>query len=404
MINSSAGLSKADKASLYFVAWMWSFSLWPYLLSVVRRIPILQLFTQYTIPVIGISLALFAIANNRDKLKIKDVLFYLICLLVYVIHMVVFPNNTERLIDLMPFVFFTILPYFFVGLFVDFNKQKRVLEYVSMTVILMNIIYRYVFRMSVGDDFLDTTHGDDMATAYFYLPHLLLLLGSILKKFNVWKLICVVFAFIMICGTGNRGALLMIVLFLLMYFFLIKDYKRPILSRVVIVIVGLFGITLLPYFAQFMSEYLLSLNLGLSDRAFQFYLEGDFAFDNGRNKIKEILYSRLSESPFIGYGLLGDRVITGMWAHDILLEFWVSFGYLFGSMLFVGIVGIIIQGYVKCYSENEKVGLLVLFVIGFAQLFVSSTFLQNRYFWLLLGYAICLRRNNVLMENSLLLS
>lgn len=392
--------SKADKASLWFVAWMWSFSLWPYVLSVVRRIPVLQFFTGYIIQIISIVLALLAISNNKNRLKPSDVIFCIVVVFVYLFHMAVFPDNLGKLQEISSFFFFTCLPYFIVGLFVDFNKQKPVLEYVSIAVILFNLLYRYVFRVSEGDNLFDDSLTEDMVTAYLFLPHLLLLLYSILQKFNIWKLFCVLVAFLVICGSGNRGSLLMLIFFLVLYFTLIKQYKTPVFSRVVVIALGIVGFSFLPVFAQFMSKQLIGLSMGFSDRAFRYYLEGNMAFDNGRDAISKILYSKLNESPLWGYGLCGDRVLTGLWAHNFLLELWVSFGYLFGSLIFGVLVVFIIQAYKKCNIVDEKGFLLVLFLMGFAVMFISNTFLQNRFFWLLLGYVVCLRRNVPSLANT----
>lgn len=401
MINSSAGLSKADKASLYFVAWMWSFNIWHHLLSVIRRTPVLQLFTNYTIPTISILLGVYAIALNKDRIKRKDVIFCLVIIFVYIVHIVAFPNNAEKLIELQPFFFFSCFPYFIVGLFVDFNKQKNVLEYVSMAVILLNMVYRYIFNIGEGEGLVvDLGGGDDMGTAYFYLPHCLLLLYSILQRFNIWKFLCVMVSLIMILGSGNRGSLLMIVLFLVLFFVLVKTYKKPILSRAVIIIIGLIAFSFLQDFALFMSDWIVDLDLGFNDRTFRFFLEGNIADDNGRNAIKVYLFNKLGESPLWGYGLCGDRVLVGLWAHNLLLELLVSFGCLIGSLIFGILVVFIIQAYKKCKTVDEKGFLIVLFLLGFVVLFISNTFLQNRFFWLLLGYCICLRRKPMISINN----
>lgn len=401
MINSSAGLSKADKASLYFVAWMWSFNIWHHLLSVIRRTPVLQLFTNYTIPTISILLGVYAIALNKDRIKRKDVIFCLVIIFVYIVHIVAFPNNAEKLIELQPFFFFSCFPYFIVGLFVDFNKQKNVLEYVSMAVILLNMVYRYIFNIGEGEGLVvDLGGGDDMGTAYFYLPHCLLLLYSILQRFNIWKFLCVMVSLIMILGSGNRGSLLMIVLFLVLFFVLVKTYKKPILSRAVIIIIGLIAFLFLQDFAFFMSDWIVDLDLGFNDRTFRFFLEGNIADDNGRDAIKTMLINSMSQSPLWGYGLCGDRVLTGTYSHDLFWELCVSFGYLFGIVLFIWFVSIVIKGYLNCSTVNNKGFMIILFLLGFAVLFISDSFLQNRFFWLLLGYAINLRRNTNEILNS----
>lgn len=392
MNNISATYSKSDRVALYFVAWMWSFGLWPYVLSVVRRTPVLSVFTDYITQIISIVLALLAISYNKNKLKNSDIIFCVGIMIVYFMHEVLFPNNFEYLRIISPIFFYTCLPYFFVGLFLNFDKQKTVLEYISIAVIILTLIYRYIFRVQVGEDLMDSSR-EDMGEAYRLLPHMLLLMYSVFQKFNVWKTIVVIIAFVIISGTGNRGSLLLMALFIVLYFILLKHYKRPVLSRIFIVAAGILAISYLPAFAQYFSETLLGLDIGFNDRAFQYYLEGEIAWDNGRNDIREAILAKIVESPIWGFGLCADRVFIGTWSHNILVELWVSFGYLFGTLLFVSLVVVIIQGYLSCETVDQKGMLIILFLLGFALLFISNSFLQNRFFWFLLGYTVCLKRN-----------
>lgn len=38
--------------------------------------------------------------------------------------------------------------------------------------------------------------------------------------------------------------------------------------------------------------------------------DGEISDDNGRDEIKEIVGDAISEKPFFGYGLYGDRAVT----------------------------------------------------------------------------------------------
>lgn len=127
---------------------------------------------------------------------------------------------------------------------------------------------------------------------------------------------------------------------------------------------------------------------GMSARIFEKVIEGTFLVDESRmeNYWKPLLEIIKNES-FFGYGIGGDRVVGGViYAHNIVLELLISFGIVFGTILFIWISTHIFRGFKHSADATSRNMVLVLICSGFVPLFVSGTYLTATSFFLLLGF------------------
>ena len=144
----------------------------------------------------------------------------------------------------------------------------------------------------------------------------------------------------------------------------------------------------------------------MSTRVFQTFL-GEFSsgtsLDSGRLEIQKELIRQIKINPF-GYGLGGDRVFTGWYAHNIFLELIVQFGIFIGGFLCVFLVYIVISSLRKARAEMQILSILLLFICtGLIKLLISGSYLIEPYFFLLLGFAISIRRDKNLISDQELL-
>jgi len=95
----------------------------------------------------------------------------------------------------------------------------------------------------------------------------------------------------------------------------------------------------------------------------------------------------------LGYGIAGDRALVSSYSHNLLLELLVSFGIPAGSVVFVCIVVIILNGYKKAADRQIKDLVLMLFCSSFVKLLVSSSYLLEPLFFLLMGVCVKQMRN-----------
>ena len=127
--------------------------------------------------------------------------------------------------------------------------------------------------------------------------------------------------------------------------------------------------------------------LGLSVRIFEKIIEGEIADSTGRDLLISQLLGVLNNQP-MGLGLLGDRAIIGVYAHNIFIELLVSFGYFFGSIISLSLITIIILAFKKSLKSNIHLFYVGTVCFGFLPLLTSHSFLLYPNFWLFLGYTM----------------
>ena len=131
-------------------------------------------------------------------------------------------------------------------------------------------------------------------------------------------------------------------------------------------------------------------SLGGSNRILGWILgidESSQLSDDGRVDFATLAFQALKESNYIGLGFAGDRLfMDGFFVHNFFLECLVSYGLLGGTIISIVVVYRLVKG-VRCNIENDKCKfLLILICVGFIPLLVSGSYVDNPWFYLMLGY------------------
>lgn len=389
-MNRLSMLERKERKRLFFVVSMWGVSLLTYVRVVMERIPVLNLFSDLFIPAAIIGIVLYSISGVLRKVKMQDVVLSLSLAFVFSLQFVLFTQNTSYLEEnALPFLVGT-LPFLFVGIAFDSEKDLPYMEIVSVVTIVLGVFYM-LYKAESGI-LGEGENTENMGRAYAYLPHCLLLLHTTIKKFNLWRLFFWLVSIFIILGTGNRGSLVVVLVCAVLEFLFIKHYKRPVLSKSIVLVVAL---VILSFWNPIL-EYLFDMleTVGLSNRSLRFIVEGEFIADsNGRDNIVSTLSNALRYSPIFGYGICGDRLLTGgLYAHNLLLELLISFGPILGALLFCLILYAIIKCYFKCKNESDKGLWSIMIGCGFVTLFISDSFLVNKYFFMMLGFCLSIIR------------
>ena len=125
-------------------------------------------------------------------------------------------------------------------------------------------------------------------------------------------------------------------------------------------------------------------------------------FSTGRTALYSKTLKAISEKPFLGYGLAGDRVILGgTYPHNFFLEVIAQFGVIFGFLFSVLIIVLCIVGF---FANKPVVRDLtaIFFSIGFIHLLLSGSYLTSANFWLLIAIgfdSICLHKRKQVSDN-----
>ena len=143
-------------------------------------------------------------------------------------------------------------------------------------------------------------------------------------------------------------------------------------------------------------------SLGLSIRIFDKLLSAGQGDSSGRDVLAEKLFASVNEHFLFGTGLCSDRMTVGVYAHNIALELWVEFGVIIGTAILVALVITFLRGYIVSDSSAEKGLIITLICSSFLKLFLSGSFMDDRWFFALIGIcvgAIRLSKNKRLIES-----
>ena len=96
--------------------------------------------------------------------------------------------------------------------------------------------------------------------------------------------------------------------------------------------------------------------LNLSTRILDKFISGELGNDSGRSSIKIVFYKILDNSDSItGIGYFGSQRFGYIYPHDIILDFQLSYGYVLGDILLIGICCLCILFLISCLLSGNHV-------------------------------------------------
>lgn len=137
------------------------------------------------------------------------------------------------------------------------------------------------------------------------------------------------------------------------------------------------------------------LKFGFYSRSINLFLSNEI-YLSGRDEIYEMIVQNIVNNPFLGIGIAGDRrVADGVYAHNIMIEFFANFGVIIGTIL---ITALLFKMTKLLFSKDINVyNMMILWIsMGFIELLVSGSYLTHIPFWILLGLII----NKTILQKS----
>ena len=235
-----------------------------------------------------------------------------------------------------------------------------------------------------------------MASSYYMLPHLLLVILYTIKKPSVLNVVTSIFGTLLTFSLGTRAPLLIIFIFVVLYAMMFRKWKHAAQSRLLL---GGLAILLIASFEKIiLLLQRVTQSWGMSVRLYTYLLGGGFLQTHTRQNIADIVLSGIKKRPLTGYGFAGDRLFGIIYSHNIALELWASFGWIVGSIVLAWIVITLIRGIYAGKNDFQKGFVLLLICTSFIKLLISGTLLYEPFLYLLLGYCVRLirTRKNVL--------
>lgn len=325
------------------------------------------------------------------KIKSFDIIFYLLCVMLTIGSIAVFPLPAEKIKDLFVPFFFQVIPLYFVGLFIDINRQKGVIYWVSAVCVVFQFIYFFFFLQKLLGGV--QLQGDLIVPAIQTLPHALVVIWYMLKKFNVINLALTIISVVLLLTFSNRGSILCILLFIAVYFFFLTPNKKNVSTRILVLLMA--GVVYL-FFNQIVL-YLFDIfeGLGLSTAFFDRMINEELSDSNGRDNIYNALYSRIINKGVFGSGMGFDRFLLGTYAHNFVLELLLDFGLIVGGSLVICFFALVFRSFLKASTLDEKAFIAILCGRGMIHLLFSGSYIEEGYFFLLIGFCVAtLRQSN----------
>lgn len=379
--------SKIQFLLIYF--WIYS-SLISYTLVFCCRILGISDETAHIIITIVTILAVVSTIDSWMRLlKLRQIVFYFLVLLVYLMSYKLFPLNEIYLDENFATFFLSVVPLFFLGCMVD-KVQVPYLTLLRFSRIVIVFFFIVLLFFSVTE-----TGDHDMGKAYNCLPSIMLVSYSALKGrkgIDVGFMILGAL-FLVICAT--RGPILLYVIFML---FQSTFFSRKLRYLYMTFLVGIFLIFISPLgFAIIEGLAAVMEKLGFSARIFELLLSGDLADDNGRSWLTDSVQDMIQKHPLFGNGIFSDRRATesialvrgesrGIYVHNLLYEVWCAFGYLLGTVLLLLLLICIIKTFMRTETyHNFKIIALIFLLSYVGRLFMSGSFMIEPGFWFCVG-------------------
>lgn len=371
---------------LIFLLWG-KLTIYAYFEQVLARLPIVWSVSYFIWPALILLLCILNYKKLLQNINGSDIVATAVVILIILAS---FIDNSKYIVE--NFIFFApAMLWFFLGKSFDYEETKKTIYFTSALGILFGYVYQ-IYCLMQGKE-LET---DQMNFAYGLVPSVLFVLFYAMYHKDKKSLLFAILGTVLLVMLGTRGPLACVIVFIVIYYFLTMKRRKPIITFAINFTVLVFGYVFV--FTDIIKNILVKWaesisNIGFSTRIIDFLLEGEIMSDGGRNEIANLVFNATKEKPFWGYGFMGDRGILeangygAYYAHNIFLEFWSNFGFVFGSVFLAIIIALIFRACKITKEKEERYFVVMISVMCLVWLMFSSSYLYNQYFFLVIGFS-----------------
>lgn len=296
---------------------------------------------------------------------------------------------------------FTIFLFLCLPFLLLFDKDTDI-NYLLKTLRVFSIITIILFILTILLEmyFVKSRLINYMTINYLALPSIFVLFHCAIREKNKLIISLVVFGMIFIVIGGTRGALLTLIMFLILYFFLLQGNLIPVGKITFLFVFLTLFIFFIVGFEQIISLInTILLKLNFQSRIVRSLVTGEFLDSSGRNDLYSTLISNFNLQ---GCGLFGDWYLVGIYSHNWIVETIITFGVIFGSIIiFLILTAVIVKYYNTRKASNVTLMFFVVWLISLllSKFLLSTSYILSSEFWFLLGTLSV--RNNVISDEQL---
>ncbi|WP_202709630.1 O-antigen ligase family protein [Sporosalibacterium faouarense] len=333
---------------------------------------------------VGVSF-IYTLPSVIRRSSFKLIIVYLVSIIIFGVHYLMYPENQIYMRSLIIPIFLMSLPMFVFSMSIRNLKIFKIIMIKSSFIIFLAGIILGI--QSLGGSANVGTYSGPLAN-YMLIPTIVFL-NQLIDRFNIKSLLITTLSILVILILGSRGAILGIVFFIFMKFLLshkVGSYKKLFIYFSAIFVAMISAINfdkIISRIFQFLSDR------GIYSRTIYLFMQDNIHL-SGRNYIYRTVINEIVQNPIIGFGIAGDRrVLNGdaVYAHNIILEILGNFGIPIGFILLVMIILLITKTIIKRKTLRSEITLIWL-SLGFIHLMVSSSYLIEMKFWILMGLII----------------
>ena len=289
--------------------------------------------------------------------------------------------------------FLTCFSFLFVGVAIqDFDELDEPINIVTRIITVAAIIWIaiVVFQINRG------RRVAYMNVSYCVLPASLFRIYYYFRdrgyKNFLWMLACLLCHIIW----GTRGPILFTVVFLALCIVLNNKNKKGAIAAILLV---LSGIVIYHYFYEIlMWVNTIFIRMGLQNGGIIKLLTEEDLLD-GRGDLFSQIIPYVNQHFVFGGGIFSDRTIIGGYAHLLPLELICDFGVIPGTIVFLILLISIVKrvSALKDFCNIKWALFWIVLIVGFGKLFISGSYLEEPYFYFLVG----LLSNRCMYENTI---
>lgn len=394
----------ANQRIAVLVSFVWAYAaLQPYISKIISTIVMTNWAKEVVIYAIVFSFIVFAINPILHRLQLFDFLFLLFILYLILASIIMFSENRELLVGIIPRFLLTVFPCYFLGRSIqDFNTTINYLYKMSIIVLLISFLY-YVFYLGSGRSFSD----DNMVFAYNILPSILVILYTALTKGGIIRWIVASGGIIFLIIQGTRGPIVCVMSFFLLYVLFVNTKTKKRFRYMPIILLGILISLSKPFMVWLQTLSILLSTYGVSNRVINMILINEFYQDEVRSYLYEIVINSIKKHPILGNGIMGDRTVllhnnhyADYYVHNLFLEIWCHFGVVLGSILLGNLLRLIWKSLVKAKSMDNKAFIVILVSLSIVKLMMSGSYLFEPYLFLLIGVCTTWRTEICMFRRS----
>ena len=325
-----------------------------------------------------------------------DIFFvFLICMGIFLFSIV--NSNTTWFFDkyFLDFALY-VLPCYYIGLAINYEKDSEVLRVVSNIGIFVMLFWQVckLLRLVEVNESLSGELGEQMEEAYMLVFPICNLL--IYSKKSLSDCVMMMIGFVLILLMGTRGPIIVLGTFIAFYLLFFKKYnKHPLFWKCVII--AAFSVFFVNIKRISLMMIPIAIKLGFSPRVFNSIIDSRFSLEegSGRDDIYGgiIDYLKSKESLF-GLGWGGDRLITydHVWAHNFELEILVQFGWLLGGLILLLLFILLVKTLFHTKGLKTQRFICVMICVGILELQFSSTYVSHPLLFIMIGCCVSVLR------------